>query len=378
MPSETRIQVGFVLHVMQVAGAEVLVAEIIRRLRDQIAPTIFCLDAIGPLGEQLLQEGVPVIPLQRKPGRDWGLGQRLAALATQHQIQVMHAHQYTPFFYAALAKWRGRAHYKLILTEHGRHYPDIVSWKRRLFNRLLLARQLDAINACCQFSADALQKNDGFTALPIEVIENGIAFHRYQSQPDKFALRQKLGLLPERKYIACVARFHPIKDHTTLLQGFAELARHRSDADLLLLGDGTLRAQAEALAAQCNISHRVKFLGVRSDVPDWLQAVDIFTLTSLCEAASLTLLEAMAAGLPVVVTNVGGNPEIVRQAQEGLLVPRQNPLALAQAFQQLLQEPEQATTMGQRGRERVKEYYTLERTIQRYHMLYRKLAGVLA
>jgi L-malate glycosyltransferase len=366
--------VGFVLHVMQVAGAEVLVAEIIRRLRGEIDATIFCLDAIGPLGDQLRSEGVTVVNLERKPGRDWGLGKRLAAAASEKQIQVMHAHQYTPFFYAALAKWWSGANYQLILTEHGRHFPDIVSWKRRLINRHVLSRYLHAINACCQFSADALQANDGFTRLPIEVIENGIDYQRYQTQQDRAALRQKLGLDPQRKYIACVARFHPIKDHESLLKGFAELARKRNDVDLLLLGDGPRRSELEALTQQLNITSHVRFLGVRSDVPDWLQAVDLFTLNSLCEAASLTLLEAMAAGLPVVVTEVGGNPEIVRQDLEGLLVPRQNPSALAQAFNKLLDDQGSAKAMGERGRARVKEFYTLERTIQRYYQLYQKLA----
>lgn len=372
--SLAKLRVGFVLHVMQVAGAEVLVAEIICRLRDQIEPTIFCLDAVGPLGEQLQQEGVEVICLNRKPGRDWGVAKRLAAAANEKQIRVMHAHQYTPFFYAALAKaWHG-ARYQLILTEHGRHYPDVVSFKRKQVNRWLLSRYLDAINACCQFSADALARNDGFSRQQIEVIENGIQWERYQTHYDKLALREKLGLNAQRKYIACVARFHPIKDHTSLLHGFAELAAQRADVDLLLIGDGPRRNELEQLVQQLGMKDRVKFLGVRSDVADLLQAVDIFTLTSLCEAASLTLLEAMASGLPVVVTDVGGNPEMVRNEREGLLVPRQDTKAIASALTRILEDSSLAHSMGQAGKHRVKETYSLARTIDRYHQLYRKLA----
>lgn len=375
MHTSAKLRVGFVLHVMQVAGAEVLVAEIIRQLRDLMEPTIFCLDAIGSLGETLLGEGVAVVCLNRKPGRDWGVGKRLAAVAKEKQIQVMHAHQYTPFFYSALAKAWGGANYKLILTEHGRHFPDVVSSKRKLANRWLLSRYLDAINACCQFSATALANNDGFTRLPIEVIENGIEWKRYQSHTDKTSLRAKLGLDANRKYVACVARFHPIKDHTSLLQGFAQLAKQRTDVDLLLIGDGPRREELHTLVQQLGIQDRVQFLGVRSDVADLLQAVDVFALTSLCEAASLTLLEAMAAGLPVVVTDVGGNPEIVRQEKEGLLVPRQDAAAIGYALSRILSDSSLANRMGQAGKQRVKETYTLERTIERYHQLYQRLAN---
>lgn len=369
------LKVGFLLHVMQVAGAEMLVAQTIRQLRHAIKPTIFCLDAIGPLGEQLQAEGVEVLCLHRKPGRDWGLGKRLAAVANERQIDVMHAHQYTPFFYAALARLYGRARFRLILTEHGRHYPDVVSPLRRTLNRTLLSRYADIVNACCRFSADALAQNDGFRRIPVEVIENGIQFDRYQSQPDRSALRRQLGLDSNRRYIATVARFHPVKDHDSLIRAFAQLTSQYDDLDLLLVGDGTLREQLTSLVKSLGIENRVHFLGVRSDVPDILQAVDIFALTSLCEAASLTLLEAMAAGLPVVVTDVGGNPEIVRQGLDGFLAPRQAVDEIAQAIKKLLDDPEQARQMGISGRERVKEHYTLDRTITRYHQLYRQLSG---
>lgn len=372
----TKLRVGFVLHVMQVAGAEVLVAETIRQLRQQVDSTVFCLDSIGPIGQQLQSEGINVLCLHRKPGRDWGLGKRLAAMAQEHGIDVMHAHQYTPFFYAALARILGGARFRLIMTEHGRHFPDNVSTMRRSINRFYLSRYADAVNACCQFSADALARNDGFTRRPVEIIENGIQFDRYQTQPDRVALREKLGLDPARRYIATVARFHPVKDHESLIRAFSQLSNQYADVDLLLVGDGELREKSASLVKVLQVEGRVKFLGIRSDVPDILQAVDMFALTSLCEAASLTLLEAMAAGLPVVVTDVGGNPEIVRQTIDGYLAPRQDVPAIAEALQKLLEDPQRAKDMGTSGRERVREHYTLNRTIDRYHQLYQRLAGL--
>jgi glycosyltransferase involved in cell wall biosynthesis len=370
------LRVGFVLHVMQVAGAEVLVAETIRRLGARLEPVVFCLDAVGALGERLRGEGVPVVVLGRRPGLDLGLARRMARQIEAHRIEIVHAHQYTPFFYAALSRPLVRHPIHVMFTEHGRHYPDVVSWRRRLANRFVLGRLANEIHAVCQFSAESLARTDGFTARPIEVIRNGIDLSRYPATLRDEA-RRRLGLPLDRKYVTCVARFHPVKDHAMLLRAFARVASSVHDADLLLAGDGALR---EALRAQANdqgISSRVRFLGVRDDVPDLLRASDVFVLTSITEAASLTLLEAMACRLPVVVTAVGGNAEIVQHGRHGFLVPRGDDEATAIAITQLLQDPQQAAAMGDAGYGSVEADYRLDDTIKNYYDRYAAAAARL-
>jgi glycosyltransferase involved in cell wall biosynthesis len=265
---------------------------------------------------------------------------------------------------------------RLIFTEHGRGYPDIVSTLRRATNRLFLRHLANAVNACCTFSARAISRNEGFSTTPIDVIENGIELGRYGPADDRASLRRALGLDPARRYIACVARFHPVKDHAMLLRAFAIVAARHPDADLLLAGDGKLRDDLAHQAAEAGIESRVHFLGIRRDVPELLRAVDIFALTSVSEAASLTVLEAMASHLPVVVTAVGGNPEMVRHESEGLLVPRGDHAACADALSRLLADPALARQLGDAGRRRVEERYQLSRTIEAYHRLYRKLCGL--
>jgi L-malate glycosyltransferase len=365
------IRVGFVLHVMQVAGAEMLVKETIRRLGPRIVPVVFCLDRIGQLGEEHLAAGGDLVCFDRKPGRDFGVSRRLAAAAQQRQLDVVHAHQYTPFFYAALAKPLSR--FKLILTEHGRHYPDLVSPKRRAFNRIVLDRFADAVNACAKFSGDALGRVDGFRGDRIEVIENGIDPDHY-GPPRQIETRLKLGLNPHAQYIVHVARHHPVKDQATLLRGFA--AAGLANVILIMVGDGPLRPDLETLADSLGIRDRVKFVGIQSNVADWLRAADAFALTSVSEAASLTLLEAMASALPVVVSAVGGNPEIVRDGIDGLHFPRGDHAACAACFRKLFADPTAAEQLGLSGQRRVHDKYRLDRTVARYFGLYRRLSGL--
>ncbi len=268
------MRVAFVLHVLQVAGAEVLVFETIRRLGSRITPTVFCLDAVGPLGEQLIANGVPVISFDRRPGLDRSIFGRMAREIRARAIDVVHAHQYTPFFYSSVAARLARSRARVIFTEHGRHYPDLVSAKRRLTNRLIFDRLADEITAVCDWSARSLAEKDGFSRSRISVIPNGIDVERYDRHDDWVALRRRLGLDPSRRYVVNVARFHPVKDHAALLKGFQATAAARPNVDLLLVGDGPLRPDIEQLVIGLGLAKRVKLVGVRADVPDWLLASD--------------------------------------------------------------------------------------------------------
>jgi glycosyltransferase involved in cell wall biosynthesis len=362
-------RVAFVLHVMQVAGAEVLVRELIRRLGPGIVPHVYCLDAVGPIGEALIAGGVPVVAFGRHPGLDWGLVGRMAARMRDDGIDVVHAHQYTPFFYASLAARRSRRRPRVIFTEHGRHYPDVVGWKRRLMNRLVFDRLADDVTAVCAFSADALAAKDGFSRARIAIVPNGIDAAGYEPPASRDALRDRLGLDRARLYVVIVARFHPVKDHATLIRAFRRVADARDDVDLLLVGDGPLRPDLERQIAALGLDRRVVMTGVRSDVPDWLKAADVFVLCSVSEAASITLLEAMACGLPSAVTAVGGNPELVRADVDGLHVPRGDDAALAVALVALLGDAGLRRRMGDAAAARVRQDFLMTTTVSRYSAL---------
>jgi glycosyltransferase involved in cell wall biosynthesis len=368
--SQAPVRIGFVLHVMQVAGAEMLVADIIRRLRGRLTPVVFCLDAVGQLGLQLRAEGIEVVELERQPGLDLGTARRLAREMRDRRIEVMHAHQYTPFFYTALARVIARRPVHVIFTEHGRHYPDVVSGRRRLANRLALTRLADEITGVCRFSIDSLAHVDGFATARMSVVHNGVDHHRYEQLLDPSDARMRAGLPSGRRYLLCAARFHPVKDHGMLVRAFAGVAPQIPDVDLLLAGDGPERGTIEGMARSLGILDRVRFLGVRSDVPVLLQASDAFALTSVSEAASLTVMEAMASAVPVVTTAVGGNPELVRDGVDGLLVPRGDHVAMTAALLRILTDADARRRMGQSARGRILEHFRLEQAVDAYYQRY--------
>jgi glycosyltransferase involved in cell wall biosynthesis len=210
------------------------------------------------------------------------------------------------------------------------------------------------------------------------VIWNGVPLELFSPRgtlEEQAKLRQKLGLEEDRLMVACVARFHPVKDHATLLSAWPTVVKEHPEAVLLLLGEGEERSRLEEQVKREGISSSVRFMGARQDVPDFLHCVDVFALTSLSEASPLTLLEAMACECPSVVTDVGGNGEHVTHGVEALLAPRGDHVAVASHLNRLLSDKELRRTMGLAGRKRVESQFSLVDCLERYGKVYERLAG---
>lgn len=363
-----------IVHSMGTAGAEKVVYDIVNNLKgDKFSFSICCLDFIGDLGKQLIDKGIEVFSLDRKPGVDFKLINRLKRILKEQEVDIIHAHQYTPYFYGATAKaLSGKC--KVIFTEHGRHQPDKVRLKRVIYNQFLNF-YTDKITGVSEFSKDSLVKYEKLPAAKIEVIYNGIDPEKYNEANDKKEKRKELGITKENEtLVAMVGRFSPIKNHKMLLAAFKDVLKEAPDTKLALIGDGSLKKECEQLASRLGIQDHILFTGKRENVPELLPAFDICVLSSNAEAASIFLLEAMAAGRPVIATEAGGNPEIVLQDQTGLLVPPKDPVKFAEAMMKLIQNPEKREKMGEAGRERLKSLFNLNKMLKGYEDLYLNLA----
>lgn len=368
---QKQINIAHILHSMNVAGAEKVVYDIVTGLGGTFKFSVFCLESVGPLGEELMQKSVLVKALGRKPGIDFSLIKKLAQEIKKNKINIIHAHQYTPYFYGVLAAiLAGKC--KVIFTEHGRHYPDERRPKRVIFNQILNIFT-HSITGVSRFSTDSLVAYEAFSKRKMQVIYNGIRTELFDVGVDRDAKRKELGLNSEDKVIGIIARLQPVKDHAMLLRAFQRVCSQMPQAKLLVIGDGQLRQQLEILAQSLDIAQNTRFLGVRRDIPELLKILDVFVLSSLSEATSVTLLETMAAGVPIVATRVGGTPEIVLEGKTGLLVPRQDDQAMSVALIEMLNNLNKAKEMGVAGKKRVHELFTLDKMNHSYSKLYSSL-----
>lgn len=360
-----------VLHTLGVGGAEVLAARLARQLSHRYRFLFACLDDNGTLGEELRRDGFEVHQLGRRPGIDLKCVRRLAKLARRERVDILHAHQYTPFFYASLARgWRSLP---LIFTEHGRHFPDYPRRKRMLANRWLLRGRDRAIGVGGGVR-EALIRHEGLPPRRVSVIYNGIDCECYTTADDPNVVRRELGLNPDHFVIIHVARLNALKDHQTAVRAFARVHESLPRARLLLVGNGETRRAIETEISERRLQEYVILAGERRDVPRLLSACDTLWLTSVSEGIPLTIIEGMAAGLPIVATNVGGVPEIVQHDLTGLLAPAADDASLAAAVLRLAADAPLRRRLALEGQRRARELFSEQRMVDAYAELYDEAA----
>lgn len=367
--SERRPRILQVVLSLGPGGTEHLVIELCRRLRPQFDVAVCCLDDAGAWASKLLDRRIEVIALGRRTGFRPDIGGRIAGLATEWGADVLHCHHYSPFVYGRIAALLNRR-VKLLYTEHGRLSDAPPPWKRRLINPIL-ARFDGPIVAVSHDLRDYMI-SARFPAKRVNVIHNGIAAGSAPSPIQRGIARRQLGIGDDTFAIATVARLDPVKDLHTMLDAFALVRRDISNARLFLVGDGPERDWLTARAARPDLAGSVTFAGYRSDVQTFLTAADLYVNSSISEGISLTILEAMAAALPVVATEVGGTPEIVDGAT-GVLVPSRDPARLASAIIGLGIDHRRRERLAAAARRRVEAQFTIERMIDQYARTYRRL-----
>ncbi len=361
-----------VLHSLRVGGAEVLAMRLARRLNASYRFVFACLDEVGTLGEELRAEGFDVRMLGRSPGVDWRCTRRLAALYRSERVDLVHAHQYTPFFYSVAARLPGRRP-PVLFTEHGRWYPDFPRPKRIVANRLLLGRR-DRVVGVGESVRQALIRNEGLPARRVGVIYNGVDLAAFSpAAPDRAAIRREMGVGPDDLLILQVARLDALKDHATAIRTLARVVRRRADAKLVLVGEGPEESTIRGLARREGVEDNVRLLGLRTDVARLVPAADLFLLTSVSEGIPVTLIEAMAAGIPVVSTRVGGVGEVVADGSTGLLAPSGDDCALAEHVLRLAGDPALRARMGELGRGRAAEMFSEAKMHAEYRRLYEEI-----
>lgn len=354
-----RIGVVHLLLTMDVGGLERVALDLVRRSDpDRFDARIICLRAPGELAPLAQSLGVPVEALGARRGLD-GLA-RLVRRLRHLRPAVLHTHNPGPHRVGVVARRLGGVPV-LVHTKHGRNFPlnrRAVAVNRRLS---LLS---DRVVAVSEDAADVARRVEGVPAAKVCVIQNGIE----PGEPLTSSTWQSW--VPRG---ITVARLDPVKDQPTMLRAVRRVVDACPEFQLDIVGDGPERAALETLSRELQIDQHVRFLGYRTDVEDLLRRPAVFLLSSVSEGISLTLLEAMAAGLPAVATDVGGNREVVVDGLTGALVSTRDPGALAEEILRFVQDPARARAFGAAGRARVEQHFDLRLTVERYEALYSRL-----
>jgi glycosyltransferase involved in cell wall biosynthesis len=346
-------------------GTQRLVLELAKQLNDEIPMAICCLDEAGAWASEAEQAGIGVTALKRRAGFHPGLGRLVARAARTHRATVVHAHHYSPFVYSCLARlWRPAL--RIVFTEHGRLSDAGPSRKRRVVNQVL--RTFPA--AVFAVSEDVRRHliAEGFRPQDVRVIYNGIDIGPLPNPAARVAVREELAALDDDLVLGTIARLDPVKDLGTLLEAAAILSKRGPQPLVVIIGDGPERDALERRAAALGLADRVRFLGYRQDARRWLAGLDVYINSSVSEGVSLTILEAMAAALPVIATRVGGTPEVVTD-DCGILVPARNARALANTVSQLGENPKWRRQLGAAARTRVDGHFTLDRMGAEYRQV---------
>jgi len=266
--------------------------------------------------------------------------------------------------------------YRTIHSEHGFDGASKEPWRRAAFRRVAF-ELADRVMCVSHQLKEAHSKRTGFSPRKISVIHNGVDTEQFC--PDAAArahFRRELGIAENELCIGAVGNLTPVKDHYTLLEATAELARGRRNWRLILLGEGPEQPRLEAfLDRYPEWKERVRFLGIRNQVPGLLNAMDVYVLTSLIEGISNSLLEAMATGLPVVATATGGNPEVVAGQESGVLFPVGEGGQLAGHLGRLYDDPGERARLAQGGLNRIRAQFSLSSMVRNYSRLYEDLGA---
>jgi len=347
---------------------------VVSRLAASLDPIRFrpivCLFHPGWLEQRCLSQGVEthVIPIHGM--FDWKWGRQFYEFLKSNRVSLVHAHEFTANTYGTLvARLAG---VPVVATIHGKSY-FVDQLKRRL-----------AYRATCRLATTVVVSEDlkrfvcmsiGIPPHRLRVVYNGVP--DMDPLPGTFytGLREELAVPPHHLIVGVIGSLYPVKGHAYLLQAIPDIVKVKGNTTFLFIGRGEMEAQLRQQAHDLGVERHVRILGFRDDVPRLLGLIDVFVLPSLSEGLSVAILEAMAAGKPVVASQVGGNAELIVDGETGYLVPPMNPSALSAHILALLGDDSLRQRLGDAGRKRAAETFSLQQMVHSYEQLYDRCIG---
>jgi glycosyltransferase involved in cell wall biosynthesis len=362
---------------MEVGGSELNAIRTLERLdQSRFALRVFHTGSAGPLLARYQALGVPLHHVRirgfLRPGALL-TGVRLARTFRAQAIEILHCHDIYSNILAV--PWARVAGVPVIIAS--RRWQGAVPSRGHAWANRMASRWASAVLANSPGVARSVIEEDGVRPQAVQVIPNFLEREAFEPYPAE--LRERLfgalGIPTDALLIGIVARLSPVKDHATLLAALPPLLAERPDLHLLIVGEGPLRPVLEAQAAALSFGSRIHFAGQQHRLPNPHALLDISVLSSRTEGFPNAIIEAMAAGRPVVATAVGGTLDAVRSEETGLLVPPANPTALSAALRELLNAPARRSSMGEVARRIARTEYAEDKVLGRLADWYESLLG---
>ncbi len=352
-----------VLATLEFGGLENVAIDLAAHTPPPYRPALCVLGAGGGLLQRAEKLGLRCHVMAKRQGLDYLLPFRIARLVRRQRIGLVHTHNPGAHLYGLLGGRLGGAR-GILTTRHGSGYSG------RKAGAPWIWRRTHRVVAVSEDTRRKLLERCAVDPGRVVVIPNGIDLAPYREPLNRALLRGGLGWPAEEPVAGTVARLVPEKAQDVMIRAFAGAVAEGRPGRLVLVGDGPCRDDLEGLAARLGLRGRVQFLGFRRDVPALLRAMDVFLLSSRMEGMALTLIEAMASGLPVIATDVGGSREVVADEVTGRIVPPGDADALARALRALLAGPALRLAIGSAGRRVAEARFSAERMARDYAVLY--------
>jgi sugar transferase (PEP-CTERM/EpsH1 system associated) len=357
-----------VVYSLQPGGMELGVVKLVNGLNRAAVRSSICSTTPGGALKSLVANDVAVLELRRRKGNDPRLVWNLYQVFRRERPDIVHTHAWGTLLEGLVAARLAR----VPIVVHGEHGTLQLKRRQRVAQRIAW-KAADRMLSVSSRLAERISHDTGLPLARMTVIRNGVDLNRFQ-RVDRADARARLGFAEDELVAIAVGRLVPVKDHVTLLEATALARCNGRRFTLAIAGDGPLRTTLEERARALGLDAAVRFLGHRADVETVLAAADLFVLSSVSEGLSNTILEAMATGLPVVATRVGGADEMVEDGVTGVLVPASSPSEMAAALTAVFADADVRRTMGTRGRGRAEAEFSLETMVRRYESLYLELA----
>ncbi len=367
--TNSAIRVAHVLRSLEFGGAEKLVVDLagMQKESGRIAPELVCLESLGPLRAEAERRGLSCTLIGSGGVRYLSAMRRMGGHFSRSRPQIVHTHNFISHVHAAPPARLARI--PVIHTKHGRALASF-AWSMRF--RRFLYHLADRIVVVSRETGESFREKSGVDQAKIVVIYNGIDTARFKAL-DRAGARRELGLDDASVVFGAVSRLDPVKDHPTMLRAFGKASKRRPNCVFVIVGDGPERGAVERLIAELGLEGSVKLAGFTDDVPRRLAAVDLFLQPSTEEGLSLTILEAAAAGVPVVASAVGGTSEIIENGRTGTLIAAGDTDALAAALIGFAENPAPFRDMARGARDTVERRFSLAGMTAAYEALYRSV-----